>query len=88
MREHIIERTYRAAFYTIKNNSTVRQTAKALKVSKSTVHKDLRERLERVNPTLHTQVVVVLERNLLERHMRGGLATRKMYKEARKFDIS
>lgn len=88
MKEHIKERAYKAAFYTIKNNSTVRQTAKALKISKSTVHKDLQERLQRVNPTLHSQVAVVLERNLLERHMRGGLATRKMYKEARKFDIS
>ncbi len=59
---------------------TVRATAKVFKISKSTVHKDVTERLSHDNPQLYKLVKEVLEKNKQERHIRGGLATRKKYK--------
>lgn len=59
---------------------TVRATAKVFKISKSTVHKDVTERLSHDNPQLYLLVKEVLEKNKQERHIRGGLATRKKYK--------
>lgn len=64
----------------IETGDTVRATAKVFKISKSTVHKDVTERLMRDNPQLYGQVKQVLEKNKSERHIRGGLATRKKYK--------
>lgn len=66
--------------YIIENDATVRDAAKQFKVSKSTVHKDVTERLRRSNPGLWKQVRKVLEKNKSERHIRGGLATRRKYK--------
>ena len=66
--------------YIIENDATVRATAKKFSISKSTVHKDVTERLKSDNPALWRQVKVVLERNKSERHIRGGLATRRKYK--------
>lgn len=66
--------------YIIENDATVRATAKKFKISKSTVHKDVTERLKRSDPELWSKVKVVLERNKQERHIRGGLATRRKYK--------
>jgi putative DeoR family transcriptional regulator (stage III sporulation protein D) len=67
------------ATYIIENNATVRQTAKAFGISKSTVHKDVAERLSQINPTLATEARKVLDVNKSERHIRGGLATKEKY---------
>ena len=61
------------------NNTTVRAAAKQFGVSKSTVHKDLTERLEKINPALYQQVRQLLDRNKAERQIRGGMATRRKY---------
>ena len=63
-----------------KNSATIRATAKRFGVSKSTVHKDVSVRLKKLNPFLYRQVQKVLEVNKKERHIRGGIATRKKYK--------
>ena len=68
------------AEYLLANNATVRAAAKQFGVSKSTVHKDLTERLEKVDPALYRQVRQLLDRNKAERHIRGGLATRRKYR--------
>lgn len=80
MRTNIEERACDLAVYIIENDATVRAAAKQFGVSKSTVHKDLTERLPRVNPGLYRQVRELLDRNKAERHIRGGLATRRKYK--------
>ena len=67
------------AEYLLANNATVRAAAKQFGVSKSTVHKDLTERLEKIDPALYQQVRL-LDRNKAERHIRGGMATRRKYK--------
>jgi putative DeoR family transcriptional regulator (stage III sporulation protein D) len=64
----------------IENRATVRDAAKKFGISKSTVHKDISERLPQFNRTLYTQVKEVLEVNKAQRHIRGGLATRRKYK--------
>jgi putative DeoR family transcriptional regulator (stage III sporulation protein D) len=71
------------AVYIIEHRSTIRAAAKQFGVSKSTVHKDLTERLERCNRGLYLQVKEVLEVNKAERHIRGGNATREKYKSGR-----
>lgn len=68
--------------YIIETGATVRAAAKVFKISKSTVHKDVTERLSKENPSLYSEVKVVLDTNKRERHIRGGLATRKKYKGA------
>ena len=67
------------ANYIIDNNATVRQTAKAFGVSKSTVHKDVTDRLMQINPSLAKQARQVLDVNKSERHIRGGMATKEKY---------
>lgn len=83
MRDYIIERALSAAEYTLHNHSTVRETAKVLKVSKTTVHKDLTERLPKINPQMASKVRGVLMANKAERHIRGGEATRLLYRRLR-----
>ncbi len=80
MRESLEERACDLAAYIVENRATVRAAAKKFGVSKSTVHKDLTERLPRVNPGLYGQVRALLDLNKAERHIRGGLATRRKYK--------
>ena len=70
------------AHYLIENRTTVRAAAKKFGVSKSTVHKDLSERLPLYGRPLYLQVKAVMEENKAQRHIRGGLATRKKYKGA------
>ena len=77
------ERAVILAKYIIDNNATVRQAAKQFDVSKSTVHKDVAERLEKISPTLQSQVKAVLLQNKQERHIRGGLATKEKYAKMR-----
>lgn len=71
-----------AGHYLIENRTTVRAAAKKFGVSKSTVHKDLSERLPLYDRPLYLQVKAVMEENKAQRHIRGGLATRKKYKGA------
>ncbi len=80
MRDNIEQRACDLAVYIIDNQSTVRAAAKAFGISKSTVHKDLSERLPQYNRSLYLQVKHVLDQNKAERHIRGGLATRKKYR--------
>ena len=75
----IEERAKLLASYIIETKSTVRQAAKKFNVSKSTVHKDISERLEKVNPSLARDAKKVLEINKAERHIRGGMATKLKY---------
>ena len=79
MKSYIEDRAVEIAKYIIDNNATVRQTAKQFGISKSTVHKDVTERLSQVNPTLEREARKVLDVNKSERHIRGGLATREKY---------
>ena len=79
MKEYIEERAMEIANYIIENNATVRQTAKAFGISKSTVHKDVTERLMQINPSLAGDARKVLDMNKSERHIRGGLATKEKY---------
>lgn len=80
MKENIEERASNLALYIIENKTTVRGAASKFGISKSTVHKDLSERLPAFNRSLHLQVKEILEQNKAERHIRGGIATRKKYK--------
>ena len=73
------ERAVLLAEYIIENNATVRCAAKAFGISKSTVHKDVSVRLKKSDPSLYADVSKVLEKNRLERHIRGGDATRRKY---------
>ena len=82
MRDDLEQRAKELALYMIENRTTVRAAAKKFGVSKSTVHKDLSERLPLYDRALYTQVKAVLEENKAQRHIRGGLATRKKYKGA------
>ena len=80
MRDDIERRACELAVYIIETQSTVRAAAKKFGVSKSTVHKDLSDRLPQYNRALYLQVKAVLEQNKAERHIRGGIATRRKYK--------
>ena len=80
MKGNIEERAGQLALYIIENKATVRAAAARFGISKSSVHKDLVERLPTFNKPLYLQVKAVLEENKAERHIRGGIATRKKYK--------
>ena len=79
MSDTMEKRAYDLAVYMIENGATVRAAAQKFGISKSTVHKDLTQRLPRLNPGLYRQVRQVLDENKQERHIRGGLATRRKY---------
>ena len=79
MKTYIEERAMEIARYIIDNNTTVRQAAKHFGISKSTVQKDVTERLVQVNPSLAAEARKVLDVNKSERHIRGGLATCENY---------
>lgn len=87
VRSHIEEWAIVVAKYILEKNTTVRQTAKTFGVSKSTIHKDVTERLEEINPTLAKEVKMVLEKNKSERHIRGGMATKLKYEKETKKDV-
>lgn len=80
MKDYIEERAMSIANYIIENNATVRQTAREFGISKSTVHKDVTDRLMQINPALAKQARRVLDVNKSERHIRGGMATREKYR--------
>ena len=79
MKDYIEERAIEIANYIIEERTTVRQAAKKFGVSKSTIHKDVTDRLIQINPSLAAQAREILELNKSERHIRGGLATREKY---------
>ena len=80
MKGNMEERAERLAQYIIENRTTVRAAAQKFGISKSTVHKDISERLPQFNRVLYQQVKEVLDVNKAQRHIRGGIATRKKYK--------
>ena len=79
MKDYIEERAIKVANYIIESNATVRQTAKKFGISKSTVHKDVTDRLMQINPSLASDARQVLDLNKSARHIRGGMATREKY---------
>lgn len=79
MKEYIEARALKLAEYIVENNATVRQTAKKFGISKSTVHKDVTDRLIRINPEMAKKAGAVLAVNKSERHIRGGQATKEKY---------
>ncbi|MEW5762942.1 MAG: sporulation transcriptional regulator SpoIIID [Bacillota bacterium] len=81
MQEYIQKRVLDICAYILETNATVRQAAVVFKVSKSTVHKDMTERLPSLNKRLALKIRQVLDRNKAERHLRGGEATRRKYRE-------
>lgn len=81
LREDMEERINLTARYIVEHGATVRDAAKAFSVGKSTVHKDMAERLRTVNPSLYRSVRAVLDTNKAERHIRGGRATQQKYRK-------
>jgi len=79
LKKYIEERALELANYILDKKATVRTAAKNFGVSKSTVHKDVTERLSQINPILAEMVKLILEENKAERHIRGGLATKAKY---------
>ena len=79
LKDYIEERAVEIANYIIETKATVRQTAKKFGISKSTVHKDVTDRLIQINPALAGEARKILDVNKEERHIRGGLATREKY---------
>ncbi len=79
MKGYIEERAIKMAEYIVENKATVRQTAKVFGISKSTVHKDVTQRLLHISPGLAEEARKVLDVNKSERHIRGGLATKDKY---------
>lgn len=80
MTDYIQQRARELAVYIIENGATVRSAATRFAISKSTVHKDLQQRLPQCDRSLYLQVRQVLELNKAQRHIRGGIATREKYK--------
>ena len=79
MKDYIEKRAVEIAYYIIEKKATVRQTAKKFGVSKSTIDKDVTERVLQINPSLAAEARKVIDVNKSERHIRGGLATREKY---------
>ena len=80
----IDDRAIELAHYIIDSKDTVRGTAKKFGISKSTVHKDVSERLKKINPVLAVQVREILDENKAERHIRGGMATKLKYSKMKR----
>ena len=80
----IEERATNIAHYIIDSKDTVRGAAAKFGISKSTVHKDVSERLKKINPSLAMEVRVILDENKAERHIRGGMATKLKYSHKKK----
>lgn len=80
MKDYIEERVLEVAQYIIYSRATIRRTAKVFGVSKSTIHKDMTERLPKINPDIAEKAKIILDLNKAERHIRGGKATKLKYK--------
>ena len=83
----IEQRACKLAHYIVDSKDTVRGTAKKFGVSKSTVHKDVSERLLKINPGLAGEVREILDENKAERHIRGGMATKRKYSDLKEIDM-
>lgn len=79
MQRSIEDRTIELANYILENKCTVRKAAKQFGISKSTVHKDVTERLRKINEDLADKIKIILNENKSERHIRGGIATKNKY---------
>ena len=86
MKDYIETRVIALSDYIIETKSTVRQTAKKFGVSKSTVHKDIVERLPEINKAMAEEIKEILEENKAQRHIRGGIATKEKYKKLKSCD--
>ncbi|GAV22219.1 sporulation transcriptional regulator SpoIIID [Carboxydothermus pertinax] len=84
MQEYILKRVLKLTYYVLENKTTVRKTAEVFGISKSTVHKDLTERLPALDKKLAREIKKILDQNKAERHIRGGEATRQKYKNIAK----
>ncbi|MEG0774452.1 sporulation transcriptional regulator SpoIIID [Clostridium sp.] len=80
MKDYIEDRVLEVARYIIESQATIRKTASVFGVSKSTIHKDMTERLPKINPQIAEEAKTILNLNKSERHIRGGKATRMKYK--------
>jgi putative DeoR family transcriptional regulator, stage III sporulation protein D len=80
LKDYIEERVLEVANYIINSKATIRKTAKVFGVSKSTIHKDMTERLPKINPQVADEAKNILDVNKAERHIRGGKATKMKYK--------
>ncbi len=87
MQNYIRKRAVKLARHIVQTADTVRGTADVFGISKSTVHKDVTERLPRISEDLFFQVKDILDKNKAERHLRGGEATRKKYAKAAEFEV-
>ena len=87
MKDYIEERVLEVANYIIDSKSTIRKTAKMFGVSKSTIHKDITERLPKINPQIAKEAKKILDINKAERHIRGGRATKMKYKSVNEWKI-
>lgn len=83
MKKYIEARVMDVAHYMMQSNATVRTAAKHFGVSRCTIHKDMVERLPQLNPQIANMITVILENNKAERHIRGGIATRRKYQQER-----
>ena len=81
MKDYIEERTIDVANYIIENKSTVRAAATHFNISKSTIHKDVTQRLKHINLSLYDEVKKILDKNKAQRHIRGGMATKIKYQK-------
>ena len=88
MNKDIKKRVLSEANHIIKTQDTIRKTADHFNVSKSTVHKDVSERLLKINPALASEVRIILDENKAERHIRGGLATKYKYNHLKDKEVS
>lgn len=79
MRKNLVDRVNACADYIIETKNTIRQTAKEFNISKSTVHKDIQERLKRINKEKYEQVTEIFESHIKIRHLRGGQSTKEKY---------
>lgn len=80
MKDYIEDRVLDVAKYIMESRATIRKTAKVFGVSKSTIHKDMTERLPQINPQVAEETKIILDLNKSERHIRGGKATKMKYK--------
>lgn len=80
MRDASENRARELGLYIVKTGETVRGAAKVFHISKSTVHKDISQRLKKIDPPLYRSVKKIMDKNKSERHIRGGAATQKKYK--------
>ena len=84
MNDEMINRMYREAWYMIETKKTIREIALLEYVSKSTVHKDLSERLKKINTCLYNEIRLILDEHIEERHIRGGNSTKERYLQLKK----